>query len=475
MQARAERTARAKVVALREVDANLQEIGAEFQALVAELLVLVRFGHAMGSEARSVQVGVGARRGAICSPLRVAGLQRIGAGTGGDGHGDAANVSGRSAGADPRGRAGRRAAGHPSQVSSTDAAGVRWQASAVYRADAAGDIDLNSAAAASGSYSGVSGMGLIWSMQPTRTPPLGAYSWGSAPRTFAVSVNAGGARVAAGEFQRTMLQAHLTRQDESVSADGFMGQYWHAGTATTRRPAVLVPDGLPGGMPAGAAGHAGRQRVPRPRGRLLQGAGPAANAVGYPAGVLRQGADLARAAARVEPSAIAVLGISRGSEAAQLLGVYYPSLVHAVIGSVPSSTANCSYPSCAGPAWTLHGKPLPYTHDYDDPAAPDDPAAVIPDQRINGPVFLDCGEDDQAWTSCPYGQAIVTLLDNHHDQRSHVLYPYPKAGHGVGSLVPYETVPGGPRSPRRALSPSRPTRRPMRSCGLACSASSAAS
>jgi dienelactone hydrolase len=144
----------------------------------------------------------------------------------------------------------------------------------------------------------------------------------------------------------------------------------------------------------------------------------------------------------VDPSAIAVLGISRGSEAAQLLGVYYPSLVHAVIGSVPSNAANCSYPSCAGPAWTLHGKPLPYTRDYDDPTAPDDPAAVIPDQRINGPVFLDCGGDDQAWTSCSYGQAIVNLLDDHHDQWSHVLYPYPNAGHGVGSLVPYE--PYGP-------------------------------
>ena len=90
----------------------------------------------------------------------------------------------------------------------------------------------------------------------------------------------------------------------------------------------------------------------------------------------------------------------------------------------------------------MHGKPLPYTHDYDDPSPPDDPAAVIPDQRINGPVFLDCGEDDQAWTSCPYGQAIVNLLDDHHDQWSHVLYPYPEAGHGVGSLVPYE--PYGP-------------------------------
>ena len=36
----------------------------------------------------------------------------------------------------------------------------------------------------------------------------------------------------------------------------------------------------------------------------------------------------------------------------------------------------------------------------------------------------------------------MNLLDDHHDHWSHVLYPYPVAGHGVGSLVPYE--PYGP-------------------------------
>ena len=55
----------------------------------------------------------------------------------------------------------------------------------------------------------------------------------------------------------------------------------------------------------------------------------------------------------VNPAKIAVLGASRGSEAAQLLGVYYPNLVHAVIASVPSDASICSYPGCTGPAWTL--------------------------------------------------------------------------------------------------------------------------
>ncbi len=144
----------------------------------------------------------------------------------------------------------------------------------------------------------------------------------------------------------------------------------------------------------------------------------------------------------VDPGAIAVLGISAGSEAAQLLGVNYPNLVHAVIASVPSDVANCSFSDCYGPAWTLHGKPVPYTSEFDDLQPIDNPGAVIPDQRIAGPVFLDCGTADQAWPSCPFAQAIKNVLDAHHDHWAHVLYSCPGAGHGVGSLIPFE--PYGP-------------------------------
>jgi dienelactone hydrolase len=328
------------------------------------------------------------------------------------------------------------------QISSTDAAGVRWQSSAVYRADAAGDIDLSSARVLSGSYSGVSGMGLIWSMHPAKTPPLGAYSWGSAPRTFAVSVNASGARVASAEFQRTFSQAPLTQEDESLSADGFIGQYWHAGTTTTRRPAVLVLDGLPGGLPTLLPALLASNGYPALGVAYFKEPGLPQTLSNIPLEYFAKALTWLARQPGVDPGAIAVLGISRGSEAAQLLGVYYPNLVHAVIASVPSDAANCSYPSCTGPAWTLHGKPLPYTRDFDSPYPVDDPAAVIPDQRIAGPVFLDCGEADQAWTSCPYAQAIMNLLDAHHDHWAHVLYSYPGAGHGVGSLVPFE--PYGP-------------------------------
>ena len=66
-----------------------------------------------------------------------------------------------------------------------------------------------------------------------------------------------------------------------------------------------------------------------------------------------------------------MLGSSYGSEAALLLGVHYPSLVHAVVALVPSSVVTCGIvgagrvtlttPRCLGSPWTLGGKPLPHT------------------------------------------------------------------------------------------------------------------
>jgi dienelactone hydrolase len=326
------------------------------------------------------------------------------------------------------------------QVSSADAHGVPWQASAGYRADASGDVDLSTAAAISGSYHGVSGMGLIWSMHSLKADPEGAYFWGNtAPAMFTLAVSANGARVASASFRRAFSPIPLTETMESLNADGFVGEFAHPSNTVPRRPAVLVlggsEGGLPGvllpallagnGYPALGVAYFGEPGLPPTLSRIP---------LEYFAGALRW---LARQPG-VDPAHIAVLGISRGSEAAQLLGVYYPNLVHAVIASVPANVAICSYPGCTGPAWTLHGQALPYTSEFDNPSPGDDPAAVISDQRIKGPVFLDCGEADLTWTSCPYAQAILGLLDAHHDRWAHALYAYPGAGHSVGTLVPYE-------------------------------------
>lgn len=86
----------------------------------------------------------------------------------------------------------------------------------------------------------------------------------------------------------------------------------------------------------------------------------------------------------------------------------------------------------------------PQTSQFDNPQPTGDPAAIIPVQRIRGPIFLDCGGSDSVWSSCPYADAIMSRLDQARDPYPHLLYAYPDAGHGVGDIVPYEPDQLGP-------------------------------
>ena len=62
-------------------------------------------------------------------------------------------------------------------VETTDAGGERWRSQAVYRADAAGAVDVARSPALSGTYKGVDGQGPLWSMRF-------AGAKGSVPRAF---------------------------------------------------------------------------------------------------------------------------------------------------------------------------------------------------------------------------------------------------------------------------------------------------
>ena len=321
---------------------------------------------------------------------------------------------------------------------SADAFGHVWTSQAVFRPDASGTVDLATTSAMSGSYRGADPMGLIDTLSSGQGPAL--YYWNvSKPQRFQVSVTQNGSAVAATAFSRALASAGVTVSTESIAATGFYGQFWEPPPGSPPRPAVLEFGGSEGGL----------------SGQLF---GAALASTGYPVldiayfgepGLPSQLKDIPleyferalRWLAR-QPGVLAnqmyVSGASRGSEAALLLGAYYPSLVHGVIASTPSDVALCSSPGCSGPAWTLHGKPLPYTSQVDNPAPTDNPAAVIPVQKIRGPVLLDCGTDDQVWTSCTYAQAIQRHLTAAGDRYAHVLYRYLGAGHSVNALIPYE-------------------------------------
>jgi hypothetical protein len=145
----------------------------------------------------------------------------------------------------------------------------------------------------------------------------------------------------------------------------------------------------------------------------------------------------------VDPQRLAVEGISRGSEAAQLVGILYPSLVHAVMAMVPGNGSSCGIHrftgsnrvACLGPAWTFRGRPIPYS--LREPNTP----YPFADERIDGPILLDCGGHDELWRSCPMARSIVGRLLTHHFRHAVTLLYYPRGGHGIGPLLP---LPGEP-------------------------------
>jgi dienelactone hydrolase len=130
---------------------------------------------------------------------------------------------------------------------------------------------------------------------------------------------------------------------------------------------------------------------------------------------------------------VAMLGMSRGSEAALLTAAHFPAVVDRVVAVVPSNLVCASFPD-GNPAWTLGGAALPYSQT----AGPDtdDPDAVIPVERINGPVLAIGAGSDQIWPSLPMAKAIGERLESHGHAFGHELVEYPHAGHALSIPCP---------------------------------------
>jgi len=131
----------------------------------------------------------------------------------------------------------------------------------------------------------------------------------------------------------------------------------------------------------------------------------------------------------VDASRLIVVGGSRGGEAALLLASRYPELIRGVGAYAPSSVVN---PSVDGrsPAWTAGGVPVPHG-----------PDAVIPVERIAGPVFLVAGGMDELWPSEIYVQVIGDRMRAHGRGKDVTALTYPSAGHLVTVAVPYLPAP----------------------------------
>jgi dienelactone hydrolase len=222
---------------------------------------------------------------------------------------------------------------------------------------------------------------------------------------------------------------------------GFYGSYYTRAQFAERAPAILLLGGSEGGLPSGRLlTMLAARGFPTLSLAYFRAPGLPQTLANIPLEYFEKALTWLRAQPEVDPNRIAVIGVSYGSQAAQLLGVHYPSLVSAVVASVPSNVATCGLPWCSGPAWTYGGQPVPYTQEFDNPYPADHPDAVIQDERIRGPLFLICGGHDLVWFSCPYARAIMSRLASFDHPYHDVLYAYGRAGHFVGALLPYSVV-----------------------------------
>lgn len=381
------------------------------------------------------------------------------------------------------------------RATTEDEAGKWWCSWARYRADASGAVDVSTAKAEAGTYRGVDGEGLIWSMRLAdgEPEPMPFRWWTARPQRIRVEAEIDKRVVATTDVVRTVAAPGVSRQPVGAGLSGAL----FVSRDRERSPGVIV---------LGGSGSA----VLESTAALLASRGLAALALAYFGGPglpqelvevpIEYGAraiDWLRRHDRVRGDGVALLGVSKGGELALLLAANHPH-VRAVVAYVPSNVAFAAVPhdypkpSAAHPrsSWSRRGRPVPFV-DIDtshftgsglmraDPLVtmpayaaalqtPAADAAALPVERINGPVMLVSAADDAVWPSTPMSELVMRRLDAHEHPYANAHLSYRRAGHALGfSHVPCGTnlstragltlTQGGePRSTARARSDSWP-------------------
>jgi pimeloyl-ACP methyl ester carboxylesterase len=351
----------------------------------------------------------------------------------------------------------------------TDDRGQVWASLARFIADPRGDIDLAAAASVGGDHLGTDPFALMAGAKPE-----GADTWCEsilsgagctlapdltplAPLVWKMTAQSG-ANTAEVQCIRRRQAAHVRATPLSPPLYGLMFQPDKPNGA-----GVLVLGGSEGGLfPARAA--------------LLADAGFTTISLAYFAhpGLPWVGRDLpleyffaALEMLRGVVSPVAILGVSRGSEAAQLCAVHRPELVDAVVCWVPSAHLNRGLDLIGGKdfrreetaLWALDGTPFPGVGflDADIEAGPERDQAFatpagrryaeefvrawsrpgadnfrIPIERFQGPVLAVAGACDALWPSAMGAERIIAAARKAGSRASEAVI-HDSAGHLIGT------------------------------------------
>ena len=327
--------------------------------------------------------------------------------------------------------------------------------------DLAGVVDT-SRSIANDDYEGIDAMGLF------RSPRLGQLPLSGTVKATIVVEDEEGRVLASTVIDRWIVPPTVTIREIEHSSAGFVGRlYEHADER--QRPTIVALTGSGGGIDAHMAPWLASQGY-----NVLALA--YFNAPGLPGDVLELPLEyfataIEWLAKRPRTRDVSVVGASLGAEAALLIGSYYPDRLRVVAAWMPTHVVwegidararlggDPAYAAPGKSRWSIYGKPLPFVRKFISPARltrppltatvdqyvpalerPLDPAAMIPVERIHGPVLLVSAGDDLAWPSLRMGREIKARLSERPNRAEVQLWEFPLAGHalpppGIGTNV----------------------------------------
>ena len=354
-----------------------------------------------------------------------------------------------------------------------------YHAWADVRADRRGRVAMDHYKVSSGTYVGIDGYGLLWSMRKPSDPLVTGAGFGGAtppspkPGNVAIVVTHNGNVVGRGSFR----YIEPTGLSVLEVAEGRLNGTYAFPSGKSRLPTIILLHGSEGGGADGARALATR----------FAGQGYAAFALNYfawdlkalkgppnyhvnqPIELIGQVRDWLVTRPEVDAKRIGLYGHSKGAEYAIVAATYYP-WIKAVIGCVPSDAIWEGYgigdgrnkpdPTRTWPeqrsSWSWQGKPLPYiplysyesrkwfnnTERYSTSRAErpvETAAALIPIERSRARFLLLGGGRDEVWASGTMAKSLGDRLRSAGRGRQATVHVYASAGHQICGDGTYPT------------------------------------
>jgi dienelactone hydrolase len=334
-----------------------------------------------------------------------------------------------------------------------DSAQRTWRAEARFAANRSGEVVPARDPSLGGSYTGVDPMGLVTSMDlPGRAGSSIYVAPGLMDLSVTFAVIAGGRVLDSATVVRHFVM-HAVRPEAVREPGGLTGVAFYP-TGPAAAPGVLVLGGSEGGNSAAdvaaqltARGYAtlslpyfGADSLPRELDEI-------------PLEYFMRAITYLAHRPEVDSTRIAIIGTSKGAEAALLVAARDPR-VRAVVAYAPSSVAwSCICSTPAHSSWSFGGNPVPSIPPGRDPGVAiaagqaqrpvvhyryrmRDPEVVakaaIPVERINGPIMLVVGGADELWPSGEMARQIRERRAGAAHRAGDTTFIYPRAGHRIG-------------------------------------------